>query len=213
MAKTEVVNMAKRTGTGDAVEQYRVQRLVKYVEFMLYYGIVAAMLVDCYEFAVMHWYNSALTRDVSILAAPSRKASFGFYPVGFDVNGSQLALGDRGADGVMLRYASPSCPYCQADEPRWRELLSFAKKSHVVVVALSPTATEVYDNIYLTSHHLRQISFVSASGLGSIHLIATPTTLLFASDGSLLWAHQGTLTSYDVVASERAMGAMPRGQQ
>jgi peroxiredoxin len=118
---------------------------------------------------------------------------------GTDLNGQpyQLQYANDGRKQLLM-FFSPSCPYCVAQGPIWRDVLNRIDSSRFKVVGI---VGDREDKLEVTNHAnvlgyfktrvVLPIVTVSNEALANYKLTATPTTLLIDSNGRVEHAWVG----------------------
>ena len=118
---------------------------------------------------------------------------------GTDLNG-QLYQVQYSNDGrkQLLMFFSPSCPYCVAQGPIWRDLLNRIDSNRINVVGIvgdREDKLEVAKHANVLGYFKTRIALpivtVSNETLANYKLTATPTTLLIDSNGRVEHAWVG----------------------
>ena len=118
---------------------------------------------------------------------------------GTDLNG-QLYQVQYSNDGrkQLLMFFSPSCPYCVAQGPIWRDLLNRIDSNRINVVGIVGDREDKLEvakhaNVlgYFKTRIALPILIVSNETLAKYKLTATPTTLLIDSNGRVEHAWVG----------------------
>lgn len=118
---------------------------------------------------------------------------------GTDLNG-QLYEVQYSNDGKkqLLMFFSPSCPYCVAQGPIWRDLLNRIDSNRINVVGIvgdRENKLEVAKHANVLGYFKTRIALpivtVSNETLANYKLTATPTTLLIDSNGRVEHAWVG----------------------
>lgn len=130
-------------------------------------------------------------------------------PTGFAENGTpQLATDPTQYAGVVVRFASRNCHYCQQDQPLWSVVAKQALQNHYQIVIVTPTSGAEYPRPSLNPTQASQVTFVNLQWTANLRLRGTPTTLIADTRSKFLWGHEGALTDEDakmaVAAMERA---------
>ena len=119
---------------------------------------------------------------------------------GTDLNG-QLYKVQYSNDGrkQLLMFFSPSCPYCVAQGPIWRDVLNRIDSNRINVVGIvgdREDKLEVGKHAVVLGYFKTRIALpivtVSNETLANYKLTATPTTLLIDSNGRVEHAWVGT---------------------
>jgi hypothetical protein len=123
-------------------------------------------------------------------------------PSGFADNGTRLKQdASLHSPGLVVRYASRNCHWCQQDQPFWNVLAQEALQKHYKVLIVTPNAGTEYPEDQVRPSHTEQITFVDVKWLADLRLRGTPTTLIAGPHNELLWGHEGALTAEDVNAA------------
>jgi hypothetical protein len=125
-------------------------------------------------------------------------------PAGYTISGVVVDSSTASARGWIVRYASQNCTVCRADEPRWRSLkLHLLRKGYRIYIIL-PQARDAYSKDAPELSDSTQIAYPRIGWIKLYYLTATPTTLLFDSDGKMIWNHFGQMTEDDERAALEA---------
>jgi len=128
-----------------------------------------------------------------------------FPPSGYSAAGNVVSLSSRSDAGWVVRYATPRCEHCRADEARWSSLKSQLINRGYRIYEIPPTATESY---YADAPELAgetQISFVDVGWMKRLRFMSTPTTLLFNAKGDVTWTHVGEMSQEDQQSALQAV--------
>jgi len=124
---------------------------------------------------------------------------------GYGPSGEKTAgRAPRRSGGLIVRYASQDCGYCERDV-EWSHLASGAARYGFRVVFLLPSAVHAFSPDRLVPRGVRQIALVSMDWMRRFRITITPTLLVFGPDGGLLWQRQGVLSSEDTRAALELM--------
>ncbi len=167
---------------------------------VVFFGLASLILVDAVLLVARHEAKQALLfQDPLSFFKPGTTDSTLPAPTGYAENGARLEKDSSlHAPGLVVRYASRTCHWCQQDQPHWDTLAQEALRKHYKILAVTPTAGTEYSSDALHPPHTAQITFVDLQWLATLRLRGTPTTLIAGSHNKLLWGHEGALTDEDV---------------
>jgi hypothetical protein len=127
-----------------------------------------------------------------------------YPPGGYSAAGERISPSGPAGRGWVVRYASPSCEFCRADEAQWSILKSQLIAKGYQIYALSPSLHDAYSDRATELAGETQIPFVDVDWIKNARFRGTPITLLLDARGRVIWTHTGTLEIDDQKAATRA---------
>jgi hypothetical protein len=136
-----------------------------------------------------------------------------FKATGLDGSPVEVSF-ERGARKKVFLFFSPSCPFCHAQFPQWREMLSRVDASRFEVVGLV-NEREDRDGVrkYLEAMGCApgsptplRVAFIPADVRSGYLLDSTPTTLVLSADGTVEQNLVGRWNEADSRAAGAALG-------
>jgi hypothetical protein len=124
-------------------------------------------------------------------------AGSGFPPSGYSAAGNKVAPPAASENGWAIRYASPHCEHCRADEARWSGLKTQLIKKGYHIYEIPPTSADSYPANAPELAGETQISFVDVGWMKRYRPMSTPTILLFNGHGRVIWTHVGEMNQDD----------------
>jgi hypothetical protein len=135
-----------------------------------------------------------------ILEVPLRRPSTESNNVplhGYSSTGKEVSVPSVSERGWVVRYTTPRCEYCRADEGQWSILKSLLIKKGFQIYEIPPDSINSYSAGAPEMANETQISFVDVGWIKRYRFVGTPTTLLFDGDGKMIWSHMGTMDKND----------------
>jgi len=118
-------------------------------------------------------------------------------PSGYSADGKRISTLGLAARGWVVRYASPLCKFCRADEAQWSKLKSQLIARGYQIYELPPSLRGAYSNSAPELAGETQIVFVDVGWIRNRRFAGTPITSLFDAHGRVIWTHIGGLEADD----------------
>jgi cytochrome oxidase Cu insertion factor (SCO1/SenC/PrrC family) len=110
-----------------------------------------------------------------------------------DVDGKNFKLSDYRGKVVVLEFMQTTCEYCQAQEPRMKELRSrFPGDVVMVIISINPGDTEEILRQYRDQNLVGWIAIRDTSEVSSAYNVSgTPTIFIIDKNGDIAFQHVG----------------------
>jgi peroxiredoxin len=110
-----------------------------------------------------------------------------------DVDGKSFELSDYRGKVVVLEFMQTTCEYCQAQEPRMKELRSrFPGDVVMVMISINPGDTEEILRQYRDQNLVGWIAIRDTSGVSNAYNVTgTPTIFIIDKNGDIAFQHVG----------------------
>jgi peroxiredoxin len=110
-----------------------------------------------------------------------------------DVDGKSFKLSDYRGKVVVLEFMQTTCEYCQAQEPRMKELRSsFPGDVVMAMISINPGDTEQILRQYRDQNLVGWIAMRDTSGVsGTYNVTGTPTIFIIDKNGDIAFQHVG----------------------
>jgi peroxiredoxin len=110
-----------------------------------------------------------------------------------DVDGNSFKLSDYRGKVVVLEFMQTTCEYCQAQEPRMKELRSsFPGDVVMAMISTNPGDTEQILRQYRDQNLVGWIAMRDTSGVSSTYNVTgTPTIFIIDKNGDIAYQHVG----------------------
>jgi thioredoxin-related protein len=171
--------------------------------------VVALMALLIIFDGLMYWHirekqDHLFQNSDDVLRAPWQSEE-NTTPVGFTSDLERVAPVVGAGPGMVVRFTSKNCKYCQQDMPMWEKMSAMLQKKGYQTIVLVPSARDEYRRDALVPAEAKQMTYVNIEWIAHLRLHATPMLLVFDSKGNLRWSHEGVLGLSDLDSAEHAV--------
>jgi hypothetical protein len=168
----------------------------------VYTLLVGVTVADVSLFSYMTALTHRNATDSTPFVRDVPDSAAGIRPRGYSDAGIEVAASSMSDKGWAVRYTSPGCKFCRADEPKWSALKSELVASGYQVYDLLPSSSK---RPTVGHNDEMPIAFIDVGWMKQYRLTGTPTTLIFNRHGKIIWAHAGTMSDEDQKSALRTL--------